>query len=287
MPELPEVETVRAGLAPAMEGRVIERAIQRRPDLRWPLPERFAERLTGRRIERLGRRSKYILADLHDAGRGEETLIIHLGMSGRMTVGAAPLGDFHHAAGGHEKHDHVEFWMAGGARIVFNDARRFGAMDLWPTAEIAAHRLLRDLGPEPRSNGFNGRYLAERLKGKMTPIKAALLDQKIIAGLGNIYVCEALWRAGISPKRMSGSISADRIERLAREIDTTIADAIAAGGSSLKDYRQANGELGYFQHNFRVYDREGAPCGTEGCGGAIRRIVQSGRSSFYCAKCQR
>ena len=289
MPELPEVETVRAGLAPAMEGRVIARAIQRRLDLRWPLPERFAERLTGRRILRMGRRSKYILADPDDAGDGDggETLIIHLGMSGRMTVGEAPLGDFHHDAGGHEKHDHVEFWMEGGARIVFNDARRFGAMDLWPTVGIAAHKLLRDLGPEPRTNAFNGAYLADRLRGKMTPIKAALLDQKIIAGLGNIYVCEALWRAGISPKRMAGSISAERIERLAREIDATIADAIAAGGSSLKDYRQASGELGYFQHNFRVYDREGAPCGTAGCGGEVRRIVQSGRSSFYCAACQR
>ena len=283
MPELPEVETVRMGLAPAMEGRVIERAIQRRPDLRWPLPERFAERLTGRRITRLGRRSKYILGDLDNG----ETLLIHLGMSGRMTVGAAPVGDFHHEAGGHEKHDHVEFWMEGGARVVFNDARRFGAMDLFPTAETATQKLLASLGPEPRTNAFHADYLAERLAGKMTPIKSALLDQKIIAGLGNIYVCEALWRAGISPKRMAGSISRERIDRLTAEIDATIADAIAAGGSSLKDYRQADGELGYFQHSFAVYDREGEACRTEGCKGDVRRIVQSGRSSFYCAKCQR
>lgn len=281
MPELPEVETVRMGLAPAMEGRVIERAIQRRPDLRWPLPERFAERLSGRRILRLGRRSKYILGDLD----GGETLLIHLGMSGRMTVGAAPLGEFHHAAGGHEKHDHVEFWMEGGQRVVFNDARRFGAMDLFPTG--ADHPLLAALGPEPRTNAFHADYLAGRLKGKMTPIKSALLDQKIIAGLGNIYVCEALWRAGISPKRMAGSISRPRIDRLAAEIDATIADAIAAGGSSLKDYRQADGELGYFQHSFSVYDREGEACRMEGCKGVVRRVVQSGRSSFYCATCQR
>ena len=218
---------------------------------------------------------------------GGETLLIHLGMSGRMTVGAAPIGDFHRDAGAHDKHDHVEFWMEGGARVVFNDARRFGAMDLFPTAEAETHPLLAALGPEPRTNGFHGDYLAERLKGKATPIKAALLDQKIIAGLGNIYVCEALWRAGISPKRIAGSISRARIDRLASEVDATIADAIAAGGSSLKDYRQADGELGYFQHSFSVYDREGEACRTEGCRGAVRRIVQSGRSSFYCAACQR
>ena len=283
MPELPEVETVRMGLAPAMEGRVIEHAIQRRPDLRWPLPERFAERLTGRRVLRLGRRSKYILAELD----GDETALIHLGMSGRMTVGERPVGAFHHAMEAQEKHDHVEFWMEGGARIVFNDARRFGAMDLFPTAEAASHPLLASLGPEPRTNGFNAAYLAERLAGKMTPVKSALLDQKIIAGLGNIYVCEALWRAGVSPKRMAGSIGRDRIERLATHIDATIADAIAAGGSSLKDYRQADGELGYFQHAFSVYDREGEACRNEACRGVVRRIVQSGRSSFYCASCQR
>ena len=288
MPELPEVETVRRGLAPAMEGRVILRAEQRRPDLRWPLPERFAERLTGRRVLRLGRRAKYILADLDGPEPdGGETLIIHLGMSGRMLVSGGLLGDFVHPHGGDGKHDHVILDMEGGARIVFNDARRFGAMDLSPTAGIGAHRLLTALGPEPLSNEFNGAWLASRLAGRFTPIKAALLDQKIVSGLGNIYVCEALHRAGLSPKRMAGSISAARIVRLAAAINATIADALAAGGSSLRDYRQVDGELGYFQHAFRVYGREGEPCPTEGCGGVVRRIVQSGRSSFHCASCQR
>ncbi len=283
MPELPEVETVRRGLAPAMEGRVILRAIQRRPDLRWPLPERFAERLTGRRALRLGRRSKYILADLE----GGETLLVHLGMSGRMLVSGGILGEFHHAHGEVGKHDHVTFEMEGGATVTFNDARRFGAMDLFPTAAAETHWLLKDLGPEPLTNGFNAAALAARLKGRFTPIKAALLDQKVVAGLGNIYVAEALHRAGIHPKRMAGSISRARIDRLTTAIDATIAEAIAAGGSSLKDYRQADGELGYFQHSFRVYDREGAPCAAKGCRGTVRRIVQSGRSTFYCALCQK
>lgn len=283
MPELPEVETVRRGLAPSMEGRVIIRAEQRRPDLRWPLPERFAERLTGRRVLRLGRRAKYILADLD----GGETLIVHLGMSGRMLVSGGMLGEFVHPAGGDGKHDHVVLDMEGGARIVFNDARRFGAMDLHPTERIGEHWLLKALGPEPLSNEFNGEWLAARLAGRFTPVKAALLDQKIVSGLGNIYVCEALHRAGISPKRMAGSISAARLARLAAAINATIADALAAGGSSLRDYRQADGELGYFQHSFLVYDREGEPCRSEGCGGAVRRIAQSGRSSFYCASCQK
>ncbi|MEM8753105.1 MAG: bifunctional DNA-formamidopyrimidine glycosylase/DNA-(apurinic or apyrimidinic site) lyase [Pseudomonadota bacterium] len=287
MPELPEVETVRRGLAPALEGRVISRAIQRRPDLRWPLPARFAERLTGRRVIRLGRRSKYLLADLDPADGPAETLIVHLGMSGRILIGGAAPGAFHREAGGDGKHDHVVLEVEGGGRVVYNDARRFGAMDLWPTAEIAAHKLLASLGPEPRTNGFHGDYLAGALKGRMTPIKAALLDQKIVAGLGNIYVSEALHRAGISPKRMAGSIGRPRIDRLAAEIDATIADAIEAGGSSLRDYRQADGELGYFQHAFRVYDREGAPCPVEGCAGVVRRVAQAGRSSFYCPRCQR
>ena len=266
-----------------MEGKKIDLAIQRRPDLRWPLPERFAERLTGRRVERMGRRSKYILAELD----GGETLIIHLGMSGRMLIEGSVLGDYVHEAGGHGKHDHVEFHMEGGARIIFNDARRFGAMDLCPTDAIDSHRMIRTLGPEPLGNAFNAALLAERLKGKMTPIKAALLDQKIVAGLGNIYVCEALYRSGISPKRMAGSISRKRIEELTREIRATLEEAIEAGGSSLRDYRQADGELGYFQHSFKVYDQEGAPCRTDSCKGVITRIVQSGRSSFYCPKCQR
>jgi len=283
MPELPEVETVRRGLLPVMEGKRIDLAIQRRPDLRWPLPEQFAERLTGRRVERMGRRSKYILAELD----GGETLIIHLGMSGRMLIEGAVLGDYVHEAGGHGKHDHVEFHMEGGARVIFNDARRFGAMDLCATAAIDQHKMIKTLGPEPLGNAFNTDLLFERLQGKMTPIKAALLDQKIVAGLGNIYVCEALYRSGISPKRMAGSISRKRIDDLTREIRATLEEAIEAGGSSLRDYRQADGELGYFQHSFKVYDREGEPCRTEGCKGVVTRIVQSGRSSFYCTKCQR
>lgn len=283
MPELPEVETVRRGLAPAMEGQVIAAALQRRPNLRWPFPERFAERLTGQRVLRLGRRSKYILADLASG----ETLIIHLGMSGRMVVSGAPTAGFHHPAGEHAKHDHVVLDMESGARVVFNDARRFGAMDLWPTPDIGAHKLLASLGPEPLANDFHADYLAGRFEKKMTPIKSALLDQKIIAGLGNIYVCEALHRAGISPRRMAGSVSARRIALLVGHVNATIADALDAGGSSLRDYRQADGELGYFQHRFRVYDREGEACVTEGCAGIIRRLVQAGRSSFYCPKCQR
>lgn len=287
MPELPEVETVRGGLEPVMAGQRLSRVIQRRPDLRWPLPERFAERLTGRRVERLRRRSKYLLIDLDC----DETLIIHLGMSGRLLIGGAALGRFHHdAAGdsafGENKHDHVVFEIEGGPRIVFNDARRFGAMDLWPTAELEAHRLLAGLGPEPLGNAFHEDYLAERLAGRRTPVKAALLDQRIVAGLGNIYVCEALHRAGISPKRMAGLISKPRLSTLVAAIRATLADAIAAGGSSLRDYRRADGELGYFQHDFRVYGREGLACRTDGCAGVIRRIPQAGRSSFYCPKCQ-
>jgi len=287
MPELPEVETVRRGLEPVMAGRRLSRVLQRRPDLRWPLPDRFAERLTGRRVGPLRRRSKYLLIDLD----GDETLIVHLGMSGRLLIGGATLGEFHRGAAGDSafgegKHDHVVFDVEGGPRIVFNDARRFGAMDLWPTAELESHRLLAALGPEPLGNEFDEIYLAGRLKGRRTPIKAALLDQRIVAGLGNIYVSEALHRAGISPERLAGSISGPRIARLTAAIRETLMDAIAAGGSSLRDYRQADGELGYFQHSFRVYDRENAPCATENCRGAIRRITQAGRSSFFCPKCQ-
>jgi formamidopyrimidine-DNA glycosylase len=283
MPELPEVETVRRGLAPVLEGRRLLRVIQRRPDLRWPLPARFAERLTGRRIERLGRRSKYLLAELY----GDETLIVHLGMSGRMIVAGEPLGDFVHEAGRLVQHDHVEFHAEGGARVVFNDARRFGAMDLWPSHALERHRLLAAIGPEPMGNAFSGGYLAERLAGRRTSIKAALLDQRIVAGLGNIYVCEALHRAGIGPGRTAGSLSRPRIERLVQAIRDTLEAAIAAGGSSLRDYRQADGELGYFQHSFNVYGREGKPCPASGCPGVVRRIVQSARSSYYCPRCQR
>jgi len=283
MPELPEVETVRRGLEPVMSGQVIASADVRRPDLRWPLPPRMADRLTGARVLGLRRRSKYILADL-DRG---ETLLIHLGMSGRMLVSGAMLGQFHHDHPAPAKHDHVVLDMEGGARITFNDARRFGAMDLMPTDTAEAHPLLGGLGPEPMGNEFSESYLVARLKGRDTPVKSALLDQKIIAGLGNIYVCEVLHRAGISPARRAGRISAVRVAALVPIIRQVLAEAIAAGGSSLRDYRQADGELGYFQHRFRVYDREGEPCPTPGCTGAIARLVQSGRSSFHCPLCQR
>ena len=283
MPELPEVETVRRGLLPAMEGVVIERADVNRADLRWPFPERMADRLTGARVDALRRRSKYILADLSTG----ETLIIHLGMSGRILISGDPLGQFHHHHPAPEKHDHVVFHMGNGARITFNDARRFGAMDLTPTSAAEDHWLLRDLGPEPLGNAFHEDYLVARLRGRNTPVKAALLDQRIVAGLGNIYVCEALYRAGISPVRKAGRIGEARVRALVPIIRDVLSEAIEAGGSSLRDYRQADGELGYFQHTFRAYDREGQSCRTPGCGGTIARIVQSGRSSFYCPRCQR
>lgn len=283
MPELPEVETVRRGLAPAMEGSVIERTEVNRPDLRWPFPENMATRLTGASIISLRRRSKYILADLST----KETLIVHLGMSGRMTVSGDPLGQFHLDHPAREKHDHVVFHMENGARITFNDARRFGAMDLCSTGDVDDHWLICELGPEPLGNQFDEKYLASKLKGKKSPVKNALLDQRIVAGLGNIYVCEALYRARISPLRVAGKVSKQRIAKLVPIIRNVLTDAIEAGGSSLQDHRQANGELGYFQHSFQVYDREGETCQTESCNSIIRRVVQSGRSSFYCPKCQR
>jgi formamidopyrimidine-DNA glycosylase len=281
MPELPEVETVRRGLLPVMEGAVIERAEVNRPDLRWPLPERMADRLTGKRVTALRRRSKYILADL-DSG---ETLLVHLGMSGRMLISGAQLGTFYHEHPAPQKHDHVVLHMDGGARITFNDARRFGAMDLLPTG--GTHPLLEGLGPEPFGNDFNEPYLAGRLKGRKTPIKAALLDQRIVAGLGNIYVAETLFRARISPLHLAGDLAEAQVHGLVPIIREVLAEAIEAGGSSLRDFRQANGELGYFSKHFQVYDREGEPCETPGCTGTITRTVQSGRSSFWCPSCQR
>ena len=283
MPELPEVETVRRGLAPVMEGQVMARVEVNRPDLRWPFPERMAERLTGRRVLQLRRRSKYLLADL-DSG---ETLLIHLGMSGRMTVSGDPLGQFVHEHPKAEKHDHVVLDMDNGARITFNDPRRFGAMDLMQTAAADEHKLLAVLGPEPLGNDFNEAYLVAAFTGKNTPVKSALLDQGIVAGLGNIYVCEALFRCGISPMRKAGRISAPRVASLVPAIRDVLQRAIAAGGSSLKDFRQADGELGYFQHSFDVYGREGEPCRTPGCTQTIHRKVQAGRSTFYCPACQR
>lgn len=283
MPELPEVETVRRGLAPAMEGAVIARACVNRPDLRWPFPPDMAARLTGRRVLTLRRRSKYILADLSS----DETLLIHLGMSGRMLVSGDPVGQFVHAHPAPQKHDHVVLEMGNGARITFNDPRRFGAMDLMPTAAADAHPLLAKLGPEPLGNGFHPDDLAAALRGRDSPIKSVLLDQRIVAGLGNIYVCETLFRAGISPRRRARNISARRAGGLVPIIRAVLADAIAAGGSSLRDFRHSNGELGYFQHAFDVYGREGLACRRQGCPARIARVVQSGRSSFYCPRCQR
>jgi len=283
MPELPEVETVRRGLSPVMEGEVITRADVNRPDLRWPFPARMADRLTGQRVERLRRRSKYILADMNSG----ESLLIHLGMSGRMLVSGDPLGQFVHDHPMPAKHDHVVLHMGNGARITFNDPRRFGAMDLMQTADADRHKLLAVLGPEPLGNAFHEAHLATALKGRNTPIKSALLDQRIVAGLGNIYVCEALFRAGISPTRKAGRISAARVGALVPIIRQVLSDAIDAGGSSLRDFRHADGELGYFQHTFDVYGREGEPCRSPGCKSVIKRVVQSGRSSFYCPTCQR
>ena len=273
MPELPEVETVRRGLEGPLVGRRLVRVVQNRPDLRWPLPGNFARRLTGRRVERLARRAKFILAHLDDS----HVWMIHLGMSGRMHLDGAtrPAG----------KHDHVVVETEDGTVVVYEDHRRFGIMDLFPEGELASHRLLKDLGPEPLLNSFDGRALSARLAGRKTPIKAALLDQKVVAGLGNIYVSEALHLAGISPRRLAASVAGARAERLASAIREVLQAAISAGGSSLRDYVQANGELGYFQHQWRVYDRAGAPC--RNCGTAIAKIVQSGRSTFFCGACQK
>jgi formamidopyrimidine-DNA glycosylase len=283
MPELPEVETVRMGLLPVMEGKRIEQATVNRPDLRWPFPPRMAERLTGAQVVRLRRRSKYILADLSTG----ETLLIHLGMSGRMLISGAQLGQFHHHHPAPAKHDHVVLDMEGGARVTFNDARRFGAMDLLPTATAESHPLLSVIGPEPLGNDFHEAHLAARLNGRATPIKSALLDQHNVAGLGNIYVCEVLFRTQISPLRLARDVKPREVARLVPIIRDVLSEAISAGGSSLRDYRQADGELGYFQHTFRVYDREGEACVTPGCKSLITRTVQSGRSSFHCPTCQR
>lgn len=283
MPELPEVETVRRGLLPAMEGHVIDQAEVRRDGLRWKFPENMAGRLTGARVNALRRRSKYILADLDT----EETLIIHLGMSGRMQVSGVKIGDFFHDHQEQQKHDHVVLHMSGGGRVTFNDARRFGAMDLAATDHVQEHKMLAGLGPEPLGNDFHETLLKEKFKGRKTPVKSALLDQKIVAGLGNIYVCEVLNRVGIAPTRPVGKIDAAEISALVPAIREVLSEAIEAGGSSLKDYRQADGELGYFQHSFKVYGREGEACQTPGCDGEICRIMQSGRSSFFCTQCQR
>ncbi|MDB5408091.1 MAG: mutM [Rhodospirillales bacterium] len=278
MPELPEVETVCRGLALHMDGNRIARLQLNRPDLRVPMPKGLVGLVEGRRVERVARRAKYILIHLDDGG----VVIAHLGMAGRMVVlppGAAPIPP--------ERHDHVVFTMDTGAIVRFNDARRFGLLDYTTEEGLAAHPLLAGIGPEPLGNEFNGPYLAAALAGKITPIKSALLDQRIVAGLGNIYVAEALYGARLSPRRLAATVTGERAERLVAAIREVLTRAIAAGGSSLKDYVQASGELGYFQHQWAVYGREGVPCPGCDCGGSIKRIVQAGRSTFYCAKRQR
>lgn len=277
MPELPEVETVRRGLIARIEGRRFARVEARRPDLRMPLPPDFAARIQGRRLSRIDRRAKYLLLHLDDG----QVLFIHLGMSGRLVL---------HGRGHNEprgKHEHVVFVMDDGTEVRFDDHRRFGLMALTTEAELPSHPFLRALGPEPLDDAFDGAALAAALKGKRTPLKAALLDQGVVAGLGNIYVSEALFRAGLSPRRLAGTVKGPRAEKLVGAIRAVLVDAIAAGGSSLRDYVQASGELGYFQHRWAVYDREGQACSTKGCEGRIRRVVQSNRSTFYCPCCQR
>jgi formamidopyrimidine-DNA glycosylase len=293
MPELPEVETVRLGLAPIMEGGVIEKVELRRADLRVPFPPRFARRLTGRKVVALERRGKYLLADLDDGN----VLIMHLGMSGHFRIEAdgalAMPGASHYARSERRAHDHAIFHLSGGIRIVFNDPRRFGLMDLLPRRELDDSRHFRGIGLEPLDNRLDGAALAKLFAGRTAPLKAALMDQRLIAGLGNIYACEALWRAHLSPERAAGSIATRTGKpkaaagRLAAAIRGVLLNAIAAGGSSLRNHRRVDGELGDFQHDFAVYDREGEPCRTPGCRGIIRRKVQSGRSTFYCAMCQR
>lgn len=273
MPELPEVETTRRGLAAKLAGRRITRIEARRPDLRIPLPRGFARRIEGRRVEALERRAKYILIRLE----GGLVWLIHLGMSGRMVLRAGWPNDI-------GPHDHVIFATDEGWAVTFNDARRFGMMDLVPVADLESHRLLRDLGPEPLDRAFTPAVLQAALAGKKTSMKAALLDQTVVAGLGNIYVCEALFRAGISPRRQAGSVGTERIRALVPAIKAVLNEAIRAGGSTLRDYVQTDGKAGYFHSQFRVYDRAGEPCVT--CGAPVRRIVQSGRSTFYCGRCQ-
>ncbi|PHR23369.1 MAG: DNA-formamidopyrimidine glycosylase [Hoeflea sp.] len=297
MPELPEVETVRRGLQPVLEGARIIRVDQRRADLRFAFPADFAARLEGRQITSLGRRAKYLIADLDDG----MVLVSHLGMSGSFRIeadgdGTLKPGAFHHERSKDDKHDHVVLHVegpAGKARVIYNDPRRFGYMDLMARTALAEHPWFRSLGVEPTGNSLDAGTLAERLAGKKTPLKAALLDQRIIAGLGNIYVCEAMWRAELSPVRPAGGLVTKtgrprkQLELLTQSIRDVIDEAIAAGGSSLRDHIRTDGTLGYFQHGFSVYDREGKACPRPGCGDTVRRIVQSGRSTFYCPRCQK
>src|SRR5664280_2918146 len=298
MPELPEVETVRRGLAPAMEGARLLKVEVRDRRLRWPLAKDFEKRLTGKTVEGLGRRAKYLLADLSSG----DVLMMHLGMSGSFRVGQdAKPGVYYHERSKSTAHDHVVFTMSNGATVTFNDPRRFGSMKLVPRAKIDQEPLLRSIGPEPLGNAFDATMLARACAGKKTSLKAALLDQRVVAGLGNIYVCEALYRSHLSPRRLAATLATkagqrrgvaggeptDHARRLVTAIHGVLNQAIKAGGSSLRDHRQTSGELGYFQHSFQVYDREGEKCQTAGCGGIVRRFTQNGRSTFWCPKCQK
>jgi formamidopyrimidine-DNA glycosylase len=294
MPELPEVETVRRGLQPVMEGAKIVKAEARRKDLRFPFQKDFTARLTGQTVTGLGRRAKYLMADLTSG----DVLLMHLGMSGSFRVlkgeGTVTPGEFHHPRSEDRAHDHVVFHMSSGASVVFNDPRRFGYMKIIARDELEDEPLLAGLGPEPLGNEFDADMLAQSCHNKKTSLKAALLDQRVVAGLGNIYVCEALYRAHLSPRRLAATLATkkgettDHARRLVEEIHTVLNQAIKAGGSSLRDHRQTSGELGYFQHSFQVYDREGETCGMPGCrGGVIRRFTQNGRSTFWCPKCQK
>ena len=294
MPELPEVETVRRGLEPVLVGNAFARVEQRRADLRFPLPARFSERLEHRTVQTLERRAKYLLAGLDDG----EILVVHLGMTGRFIInkadGAGTMpGTYVHSQAQATKHEHVVFHLDDGSAIRYQDVRRFGIMDLVPAATLPSHRLFKSLGVEPLGEDLTADWLAGKLKGRTTTTKAALLDQRLIAGLGNIYVCEALHRAKILPTKRTGSLATrsgkptDKTETLVRCIKAVLNSAIKAGGSSLRDYRHTDGRLGRFQHRFKVYGREGKPCLRKDCEGTIRRIVQSGRSTFFCPTCQR
>jgi formamidopyrimidine-DNA glycosylase len=296
MPELPEVETVRRGLEAAMDGERITRVEVRRPDLRWPLAKDFAQRLQGKKVTGIGRRAKYLLVDLSSG----DVLLMHLGMSGSFHVFLGQpkdqnnrLGRYYHERSKHLAHDHVVFHLASGASVTFNDPRRFGSMKLVPRGKLDHEPSLRSLGPEPLGNAFDAAMLAAACRGKKTSLKAALLDQRIVAGLGNIYVCEALYRAQLSPNRRASTLAersgapSERAVRLVDGIRAVLTQAIKDGGSSLRDHRLTDGELGMFQHHFRVYDRAGERCRTAGCSGTIKRIVQNGRSTFYCPVCQK
>jgi len=293
MPELPEVETIRRGLEPAMDGARFSKVELRRGDLRWPLPKDFVARLEGKTVTGMGRRAKYLLIDLSSG----DVLVMHLGMSGSFHVfgkerQTAP-GAYYHERARHKTHDHVVFHMSSGAIVTFNDPRRFGSMKIVPRDKLDSEPLLRDLGPEPLGNEFDAAMLARACAGKKTSLKAALLDQRVVAGLGNIYVCEALHRARLSPKRKASTIADrkgapnERAVNLVDAIKAVLNEAIKQGGSSLRDHKLTDGELGMFQHNFRVYDREGEKCRTPGCGGTVKRFVQNGRSTFYCPTCQK